>query len=339
VTAQLPSIAPKSSPPPPSAPAAGDAPTPAPAAVGAAVPARSVAFPLVPYAAVAAAACSWGTWSLLLRRAESMGPMPAALESTLLMVVTGIVSGVMAIRDRNPVKATLAEWGWLAWLGISDAFNVLLFFAAYKYTISIAVLAHYLTPVFVAVGAPLVLGEKLAARTAIAVAGSLAGLALMLTPSGVSATHAVWLSAVLGAGSAFFYASNVLANKFIVRSFSTSEAVFYHTLFAAPILAAFVPLSAWPAIEPRAAGFLALVSIGPGATASLVFLWGLRRMPAAHASTLTLLEPLVAVLVASAVFGEALGWRTMAGGALILGGAFAVITQGARRSPVRPSGG
>lgn len=315
MTTQLPSIAPK--------------------AAESAGPARASAFPLLPYAAVAAAACSWGTWSLLLRRAESMGPMPAALESTLLMVVTGIVSGIMSIRDRNPQRATLTEWGFLAWLGISDAFNVLLFFAAYKYTISIAVLTHYLTPVFVAVAAPLAIGEKLTLRTALAVAGSLAGLAIMLAPSGVAATHAVWLSAALGAGSAFFYASNVLANKFIVRSFSTSEAVFYHTLVAGPILAAFVPLSAWPTIEPRAAAFLALVSLGPGASASLVFLWGLRRMPAAHASTLTLMEPLVAVLVASAVFGEALGFRTMAGGALILGGAFAVITQGARRSVAR----
>ena len=338
MTTQLPSIAPTPAPPQAVPPAAADGPTPAPAAAAEAVRARSVAFPLVPYAAVAAAACSWGTWSLLLRRAESMGPMPASLESTLLMVVTGVVSGVMAVRDRGPRKATLAEWGWLAWLGISDAFNVLLFFAAYKYTISIAVLAHYLTPVFVAVGAPLALGERLSARTALAVAWSLVGLALMLAPSGVTATHAVWLSAALGAGSAFFYASNVLANKFIVGSFSTSEAVFYHTLVAAPILAAFVPISAWSTIDPRAAGFLALVSIGPGATASLVFLWGLRRMPAAHASTLTLIEPLVAVLVASAVFGEALGWRTIVGGALILGGAFAVITQGTRSSPVRPSG-
>jgi drug/metabolite transporter (DMT)-like permease len=50
-------------------------------------------------------------------------------------------------------------------------------------------------------------------------------------------------------------------------------------------------------------------------------------MPAAHASTLTLLEPLVGVLLGAAVFGEPLGVPAIVGGALILGGAYAVVTQ------------
>jgi drug/metabolite transporter (DMT)-like permease len=49
-------------------------------------------------------------------------------------------------------------------------------------------------------------------------------------------------------------------------------------------------------------------------------------MPAAHASTLTLLEPLVALVAGAIVFGEALGPRSVAGGALILSGALAVMT-------------
>ena len=49
-------------------------------------------------------------------------------------------------------------------------------------------------------------------------------------------------------------------------------------------------------------------------------------MPAAHASTLTLLEPLVAVVAGSVVFGETLGARALAGGALILAGALTVMT-------------
>ena len=76
--------------------------------------------------------------------------------------------------------------------------------------------------------------------------------------------------------------------------------------------------------------FLAVASIGPGALAGLAFVWGLRRMPAAHASTLTLLEPLVAVVLGAVVFGEALGLRALAGGALILAGALTVMTA---RSP------
>jgi drug/metabolite transporter (DMT)-like permease len=54
-------------------------------------------------------------------------------------------------------------------------------------------------------------------------------------------------------------------------------------------------------------------------------------MPAAHASTLTLLEPLVSLVLAAALLGEPLTWRAVLGGALILAGSMIVMT--ARRRP------
>src|ERR1019366_1460725 len=139
---------------------------------------------------------------------------------------------------------------------------------------------------------------------------------------------AVLESAALGAGSALFYASNVVANKFVAGAFSTSETMFWHGLVATPLLAAFVPHEAWAAADAHAVAFLSVASIGPGALAGLAFVWGLRRMPAAHASTLPLLEPLVAVVLGAVVFGEDLGARALAGGALILAGALTVMTGG-----------
>ena len=67
-------------------------------------------------------------------------------------------------------------------------------------------------------------------------------------------------------------------------------------MLVVPLLAVLVPLHEWGAIDARAAGVVALGSFGPGALAGLFFVWGLRRVPASRASTLTLLEPLVAVL-------------------------------------------
>ena len=288
---------------------------------------------LVPYASVALAACSWGTWSLALRHAEVMGPMPSAREATIALAVTTTFAGMTALRDRNPARATWRARGWIAWLGVGDGLNVLLFFAAYKITVGVAVLSHYLAPIFVAAAAPFALGERLTRRTAVAVGVSFVGLAVMLDPTGGANGSAVWLSAALGAGSAVFYASNVVANKFVVDAFSTSETMFWHGVVATPLLAAFVPRDAWSALDPRAVTFLCVASIGPGALAGLAFVWGLRRMPAAHASTLTLLEPLVAVVVGALVFGEELGLRAVAGGALILTGALTVMTSG---SSIRP---
>lgn len=278
----------------------------------------------LPYAAVASAACAWGTWGLIIRHTEHLGAMPTSLESTIVMAVLTIVSGVASLRDRIARPAPWRARASVAWLGVSDAMNVLLFFAAYKLTIAVSVLTHYLTPIFVALAAPLLLGERMTRRTALAIGASFAGLAIMLVPAG--AGGAVWASAALGAGSAVFYASNVITNKFVVDSFSTSETMFWHGVVATPFLAAFVPPAAWSAVDPRAASFLALASIGPGGVAGLLFVWGLRKMPAAHASTLTLLEPVVSIGLGAALLGEPFGGRSVVGGALILAGSLMVMT-------------
>jgi len=271
-------------------------------------------------------------WAIVIRRTEAMASMPTALESTIVMAVITAVTGATSLCDHFASRASWRTRAWVAWLGVSDAFNVLLFFAAYKITIAIAVLAHYLTPIFVAILAPFVLRERVTRRTVAAVVTSFAGLTLLLASSQSAANgSAAFQSAALGAGSAVFYASNVIVNKFVAHTFSTSETMFWHGIVATPLLAAFVPRDAWAAVDTRAAAFLAIASVGPGALAGLAFVWGLRRMPAAHASTLTLLEPLVAVLTGAALFKEALGWRTLVGGALILSGALAVVSRGARR--------
>jgi drug/metabolite transporter (DMT)-like permease len=288
---------------------------------------------VLPYAAVALAACAWGTWGLIIRHTDAMGRMPAALESTLVMAVITVVTGVASAWDRVPGRASWRARGWVVWLGVSDALNILLLFAAYKYTIAVSVLTHYLAPVFVAIVSPVVLGELMTRRTAGAVAGSFAGLAIMLAPSfGAAGATATLISAAFGAGSAVFYASNVIVNKFVAAELSTSETMFWHGVVGTPFLAAFVPLDAWRAIDSRAALFLAIATVGPGALAGLAFVWGLRRIPAAHASTLTLLEPLVSIVLGAAVLGEHLGWSAVVGAAFILGGSLVVMTSASTSS-------
>jgi drug/metabolite transporter (DMT)-like permease len=269
---------------------------------------------------------SWGTWGLVVRRVDAIRPVPPALQSAVLFGIIAIVSWFTSWRDRVRKPASWRARAWVAWFGVSDALNVSLFFAAYKITIAPAVLAHYLTPILVAVAAPLLLRERMTARTGLAIGASFSGLAVMLAPTGHGDSTALWTSAALGAGSAVFYASNVLVNKVVADSFSTSEATFYHALVAIPLLCAAVPQGAWAASDARALGLFALASIGPGALAGLAFVWGLRRMPAAHASTLTLLEPLVAITLGTWVMGERLGVRGVMGAALILAGAAVVAT-------------
>ncbi len=246
-----------------------------------------------------------------------------------MMVVVTAVSAPFCAVDRVRVRADAPAWGLLVWVGIADAMNVVLLFAAYqKTTVAVAVLTHYLTPILVALSAPLVLGERTGVRTLGAAAVSFAGLVLLLAPwSAANGGAGAWTGAACGAGSAFFYASNVLVNKRLAPTFSASELMFYHGLVATPLLALFVPRDAWSA-APAAASVVALGAVGPGALAGIVFTWGLRRVQASHASTLTLLEPLVAMVLAAFVYHESLGTAGAAGAALILAGA-AIVVSGA----------
>lgn len=274
------------------------------------------------YALVAIAASSWGTWPLVLRRAR----VAPALSAAVVMAAITLVALPFMARDRVAAKARPSQWAGVAWLGVADAANIALFFAAYRRTtVAIAVLTHYLTPILVALAAPFALRERANARTFGAVAVATLGLVLLLEPwrAGIGRDDVV--GALLGAGSAVFYASNVLVNKRLVPVFSGSELMFFHGLVGTPLLFALVPREAY-AIDARSAALLGAGALGPGALAGLFFVWGLRRVPAGHASVLTLLEPFVAVLLAGLILGEALSVVPILGGLLILAGAAVVVT-------------
>ncbi|HEY8074166.1 MAG TPA: DMT family transporter [Labilithrix sp.] len=270
------------------------------------------------YVLVAIAACGWGTWPLILKHA----PMPPALQSAVMMTVLTVASLPVMARDRVRVRATAKQWLGIAWLGVADAGNAGLFFAAYQRTsVAVAVLTHYLTPIFVALAAPVVLGERARPRTYGAVAIAFGGLVLLLEPWRAGLGRDDLVGAALGAGSAVFYASNVLVNKRLVPAFSGSEMMFFHGLFSVPILFAMVPAGTWADVPPYAWKVMLLGALGPGAACGLLFVWGLRAIPASHASVLALLEPLVAVVLAAVVIRERLGAVPMLGAAAILTGA------------------
>lgn len=215
--------------------------------------------------------------------------------------------------------------------------NVILLFRAYQATsIAIAVTTHYLAPLFVALSAPVLLREKAAARTFVAAALGFSGLLVMLRPWAADRSPTDSLGAAFGAGSAVFYASNVIVNKRLSRTFSGGEMMFFHGLVAIPVLAAFVPIRSYFLLHAGAALWLALGAFGPGAMSGLLFVWGLRRVPASHASTLTLLEPLVAVLLGALTYREPLRVSLMVGGVVILASAAIVMSKPAeeRAAPV-----
>ncbi|RYE92918.1 MAG: DMT family transporter [Myxococcales bacterium] len=279
------------------------------------------------YALVAGSAASWGSWSLMLRPAERLGPLAPELVAMLVQAMTAVVSVPLALRARPGTARDGRAWGLLAALALSNAINMWLFFKAMALTtVAVAVLTHSLAPLLVAAFAPWVTGEPSSRRTWACLLVALAGLTLLLEPWATPARGLV-AGASAGGASAVFYAFNVLGQKRLGPRFHPAETVGYQAIVATVLLGALVPAGGWSLVAGQVP-LVALAALVPGAIASLTFVAGLRMLPASHTATLVLLEPLVAVLLGVIVWREPLGAAGALGGVLMLGSLVASVQTG-----------
>ncbi len=270
------------------------------------------------YALVMGAAVSWGTWSLMLRPAARLGPLAPELVPVVIQTVMSLVLVPLGLRERPGAPRSPRAWALLAALALSSALNNWLFFRAMSLTtLAVAVLTHSLAPVLVTALAPWLFGERASRRTWVCLLGALAGLTLLLEPW-QSPARGLVAGAAAGAGSAVFYAFNMIAQKRLAGAFGPCEAVGYQTAMGVPLLALLVPSGGWSLTAGQAA-LVGLAGLGPGAAASLAFIVGLRRLPASHTATLVLLEPLVAVLLGVLVWHEPLTPVGALGGLVLFG--------------------
>jgi DME family drug/metabolite transporter len=260
---------------------------------------------------VAAAASSWGLWSLFLRPTG----LPGTITSPLMFAIMGLVALPFALRapkarwDRTTVLLLLAY-------ATFDAINVVTFFAAMdRTTVAVAVLTHYLAPVFIALAAPHIDRQEVPGALVAAVVATL-GLTLVLEPWRGAA--GVWAGGALGAISALAYMGNVFVIGRLTPRVGAARAVSYHSLLAAALLA---PLAAagWHSVE---VGDLVRVAAGActiGAISTVAFVVGLAAIGSARAAVLTFCEPLVAVTIGVLVWHESLGPLAAVGALLIVG--------------------
>jgi drug/metabolite transporter (DMT)-like permease len=269
---------------------------------------------------VVVAAASWGAWSLFLYPAH----LPATITAPIMFLVMGLAALPLSLRepaprwDRVAVRALVANT-------ICDAVNVATFFAALgTTTVAIAVIAHYAAPIIIALAAPRIDGvQTRGARGAAVVA--LVGLAIVLEPWHAPAAGAL-LGAALGLVSAVAYAGNVFATRRLAVRIGSARAVAYHSLIAGVLLS---PLLVVHASELHV-GPVAIVAAGAttiGAMSGILFVAGLTRIGSARAAVLAFAEPLVAVLVGTLRFHQAIHPIAALGGVAVLAAGVHVARQ------------
>lgn len=208
-------------------------------------------------------------------------------------------------------------------IGPISLVNSFSFYFAYKNTsIANAVLTHYTAPIIVAFLAPVFLRERITFRVLTAVAVATAGLWIMLDVS--PGTFIELLAAgdkntggiLAGLLSGFAYAMLIILFRIFAQSFHPLVMTLSQNVSIAILLL--------PFIEMRSVGsasgvwVFVLMGIVHSTIAPLFYFRGMKKVTANHAAILGYMEPVCAIILGALFLGEAAGYRTLIGGAMIL---------------------
>jgi DME family drug/metabolite transporter len=183
-------------------------------------------------------------------------------------------------------------------------------------------------PVLVAIASVLFLGDRMTRRTATALTGALLGVALIVgwRHGAQSSTRDTIIGVSLAIGSAIGVATHFLVSRSIAaRQHPLRPLAIGFTSGAI----AFTPFVLWRGISldvgMPAWSLLFYLALGPSVVAYWMYQRGLQDVPATDASIVTLLEPLIAAILAAMLFNERLGIVGSVG-ALLLVGSIALLT-------------
>ncbi|HEY4176888.1 MAG TPA: DMT family transporter [Kofleriaceae bacterium] len=278
---------------------------------------------------VAAAAASWGTWSLFLRPAG----LPVGVTTPLLFAVMALVALPGVLRTK-PVTWNRRIVGLLVLNALFDAGNIVTFFGAIaKTTVAIAVLTHYAAPIFITLIAPYIDREAdgrlraptPGARPAAAVA--LVGLVIIMAPWS-EPVHGAFAGGALGLASAVCYCGNSFCVRRLAETIGAPRQMTYHSAIAVALTLPLLALAPLHQVTMHGILIVTAGSVTIGAISGMVYAIGLVRIGAARSAVLTFAEPIVAVIVGVLAWGEAVAPSALVGGALVLGAGIWV-TRGA----------
>jgi len=277
---------------------------------------------------VVLAALCWGTSGFsgtIVADRTGLGPLDIAWHRMAIGAVVLLIGFTLTRRRRAAETAemvpTLTRGTAVRLVLVAaglGAYQLAYFAAVAAAGVSIATLvALGLAPLLIAVGAT-VLGHGRPDRaTVVALVVALVGLVLLVGISaGADSGTTVVLGALLAVGSALGYAVVTLAGAGVPAGIPVALAGFA----GGALLLTPVALATGLRFTTDPVALLVLLYLGavPSALAYRMFFSGLRSVPGAVASIVTLLEPLTATALATAFLGERLSPGALAGGLLVL---------------------
>jgi len=278
---------------------------------------------------VAGCALSWGFIGIIVREL----PLPALTLVCVRVVLSGssVALAVLLVGRRDllrfPGRAVPV-------LGALLALHWGLYFTAIKETsVASAVLITYAAPIFMAMLAPLLIGERVPPVSVTALAVSMGGIAVISLAggSGHDAVRAVGVVLALGAAVTYAlvvvlirrWAADVNPTTFVVWQEATAAVVLLPALFFAD----FGKLSAGDV------GQLVLLGVVLTGFTGVLYVTALKYVPVTTVGILAYMEPVSAAVLASLLLGESLTVTVVVGGLAIVAAGIVVALKGPQMAP------
>lgn len=254
------------------------------------------------------------------------------LPSSIIALGRGFVATLFLLLvmklTKNPIsKEAVKRNKWLLLIsGGLIGFNWILLFEAYNYTtVAVATLCYYLSPIFVIIASPFVLGEKLTAKKGLCVAAALLGMVLVsgVIQSGSAADFSL-TGVAFGVGAGALYATIVLMNKKLkdISSYDTTVMqLAAATIVLLPYCLLTVPVSSLSA-GPAAIGLLLFVGIVHTGIAYVLYFGSMKDLKAQTVAIFSYIDPILAVLLSAFLLKESMDMLSVIGAVLILGSTF-----------------
>jgi drug/metabolite transporter (DMT)-like permease len=259
-----------------------------------------------------------------------------SLPSQEIVLARGVVSLVLAYVLVK--RAELRPWGNRRWILVTRGvlgFGALscFYFALTRLPLAEATVLHFTNPLWTALFAALLLGERVSPRVLGSILVSLAGVVLVARPSALFGAAAEPINA-LGLGAVLLGAMLASLAYVAVREASKTEhplvIVFFFPLVAVPATLPFISSFVWP----RGWEWPLLLGVGVSTLLGQIYLTrGLSLIPAARAVTIGYTQILFVTLWGMLFFGEFLDVWSATGSLLVVAGTLAVAVRGRATAP------
>ncbi|PKL17401.1 MAG: EamA family transporter [Spirochaetae bacterium HGW-Spirochaetae-5] len=277
---------------------------------------------------ISSGAAMWGLIGIFIKALNEAGFSSMEITTIRAVTASAILFLYMALRSRSMLRIRSGDIKYFLATGILSMvfFNWCYFTAINEISLSIAVVLLYTAPAFVIVISRFVFKEKITPYKVLALiltavgscltAGLLPGMNIKLSIYGI----------IVGIGSGFGYSLYSIFAKLAARKYSPLTITAYTFFIAALFLLIFSSPTDKLSLLLRWDIFLYCIGLGliPTSLAYILYTAGLKNVETGKAAIIANIEPAVAILIGTALFGEILTPLQVAGAALIFVSVFIV---------------